>query len=94
MNIQAVTREQKLLLEVFKLIVGPHFLDHKMVPDYVAPMRFPRALGDDIGRWVEMEYPEQYQQLRVKLEEIERKRQQALKDKPIEWHEKPNGHEG
>ena len=37
-----------LLRRVYNKIELSHLTDHKLVPDYIEPIKFPRSLGEDI----------------------------------------------
>lgn len=53
------TKEQALLLRVFKVIELHHFLDHKMVRHYVGT-GFPRQLGNEIGNYIQSHFGKHY----------------------------------
>jgi hypothetical protein len=52
--------DEQLLIEVFKVIERSHFKDHKMTPDYIDHIRFPRELGDQIGDLMAKRFPDYY----------------------------------
>ena len=62
------TKEQVLIRRVFKFIHESHFNDHKMVPNYVRLVKFPRGLGDDISNYVQGRNPSYYHKLRKQVE--------------------------
>lgn len=71
-----MTKEQELILRVFKAISYSYFYDYKMSVHYLTPVLFDRGLGDDIGNYVESNLPGHFENQERKAEkEKERRRQ-------------------